>query len=181
VVTWEEQGPRSISFDELGRRAAQLAHALRSLGIDDDQRVATFMWNNSAHMEAYLAVPAMGAVLHTLNIRLFPEQLVYIAEHAEDRVVIADASLLPLLVPLLARLTTVRHLIVVGATIDSIQAPESITVHQYEALLAGRPEFFDWPEVDERSAAAMCYTSGTTRRVSCTRTARFGSIACRSA
>jgi fatty-acyl-CoA synthase len=107
VVTWEEQRPRSITFGELGRRAAQLAHALRSLGIDDDQRVATFMWNNSAHMEAYLAVPAMGAVLHTLNIRLFPEQLVYIAEHAEDRVVIADASLLPLLVPLLPRLTTV--------------------------------------------------------------------------
>ena len=162
VVTWAEQGPRSISFGELGRRAAQLAHGLRSLGIDDDQRVATFMWNNSAHMEAYLAVPAMGAVLHTLNIRLFPEQLVYIAEHAEDRVMIADASLLPLLVPLLPRLTTVRHLIVVGANTDSIQAPESITVHDYEALLAGRPEFFDWPEVDERSAAAMCYTSGTT-------------------
>ena len=119
VVTWggARPGGRSLSTN-WERRAAQLAHALRSLGIDDDQRVATFMWNNSAHMEAYLAVPAMGAVLHTLNIRLYPDQLVYIAEHAEDRVVIVDASLLSVLVPLLPRLTSVRHLIVVGANID---------------------------------------------------------------
>ena len=93
VVTWEARGPRSVTFSELGKRAAQLAHALRSLGIDDDQRVATFMWNNSAHMEAYMAVPAMGAVLHTLNLRLHPDEITFIAQHAGDRFLIVDDSL----------------------------------------------------------------------------------------
>ncbi|WP_072806452.1 long-chain fatty acid--CoA ligase [Rhodococcoides yunnanense] len=162
VITWGQSGPSTVTFADLGRRAAQLAHGLRSLGIDGDQRVATFMWNNAAHMEAYMAVPAMGAVLHTLNIRLFPEQLTYIAEHAEDRVILADASLLPLLAPLLPAMTTVRHLVVVGAHPSDVQAPAGIEVHDYEELLAGKPQEFDWPELDERSAAAMCYTSGTT-------------------
>lgn len=162
ITTWGGDGPSTVTFAQLGRRAAQLAHGLRSIGIDDDQRVATFMWNNAAHMEAYMAVPAMGAVLHTLNIRLFPEQLVYIAEHAEDRVIIADASLLPLLTPLLPKMPTVRHLVVVGADPADVQAPSHIEVLNYEVLLDGKPEEFDWPELDERSAAAMCYTSGTT-------------------
>ncbi|WP_186629517.1 long-chain fatty acid--CoA ligase [Rhodococcus sp. BP22] len=162
VTTWGDNGPTTVTFGDLGRRAAQLAHALRSIGIDGDQRVATFMWNNAAHMEAYMAVPAMGAVLHTLNIRLFPEQLTYIADHAEDQVIIADASLLPLLTPLLPTMSTVRHLIVVGADPSAVQAPASMTVHGYEDFLSGHPEEFDWPELDERSAAAMCYTSGTT-------------------
>ncbi|MBY6676499.1 long-chain fatty acid--CoA ligase [Rhodococcus sp. BP-332] len=162
ITTWSEAGPSNITFAELGRRAARLAHGLRALGIDGDQRVATFMWNNSQHMEAYMAVPAMGAVLHTLNIRLFPEQLTYIVEHAEDSVIIADASLLPLLTPLLPTMTTVRHLVVVGADPAQVQAPDHIEVLGYEDVLAGHPDEYDWPEVDERSAAAMCYTSGTT-------------------
>src|SRR5690606_24544012 len=82
VATYTGEGVRRRSYAEVGTRAARLAAALRGLGIDGDQRVATFMWNNAEHMEAYLAVPAMGAVLHTLNIRLFAEQLVYIADHA---------------------------------------------------------------------------------------------------
>ncbi|MFC8181449.1 long-chain fatty acid--CoA ligase [Rhodococcus sp. NPDC057297] len=162
VTTWSEHGPSTVTFEHLGKRAAQLAHALRSIGIDDDQRVATFMWNNAPHMEAYMAVPAMGAVLHTLNIRLFPEQLTYIVNHAEDQVIIADASLLPLLTPLLPTMPTVRHLVVVGVDPAVVDAPDGIEVLAYEALLEGRPEEFDWPELDERSAAAMCYTSGTT-------------------
>lgn len=162
ITTWSEAGPSNITFAELGRRAAKLAHGLRALGIDGDQRVATFMWNNSQHMEAYMAVPAMGAVLHTLNIRLFPEQLTYIVEHAEDSVIIADASLLPLLTPLLPTMTTVRHLVVVGADPEQVQAPDHIEVLGYEDVLAGHPDEYDWPELDERSAAAMCYTSGTT-------------------
>src|SRR6478672_6204452 len=97
VVTWTESGPRRTSYAEVGRRCAQLAHALRGLGVTGDQRVATFMWNNAEHLVAYLAVPSMGAVLHTLNLRLFPEQLIYIANHAEDRVVIVDSTLIPLL------------------------------------------------------------------------------------
>ncbi|MFC7447840.1 long-chain fatty acid--CoA ligase [Rhodococcus daqingensis] len=162
VVTWTESGPRRTSYAEVGRRCAALAHALHGLGVTGDQRVATFMWNNSEHLEAYLAVPSMGAVLHTLNIRLFPEQLVHVANHAEDHVIIVDPSLIPLLAPQLPKLTTVRHVIVTGSSTAGLEAPEGVQVHTYEGLLDGQPTEFDWPEVDERSAAAMCYTSGTT-------------------
>jgi fatty-acyl-CoA synthase len=166
VVTATADGTRGRTYAEVGRRCAQLAHGLRDLGIDADQRVATFMWNNAEHLEAYLAVPALGAVLHTLNIRLFPDQLVYIANHAEDRVVIVDDSLVPLLAQQLPRLETVTHVLVAGpgaaaADLDSLRAAGP-SVLLYEDLLAGRPETFDWPELDERDAAAMCYTSGTT-------------------
>ncbi|WP_029107884.1 long-chain fatty acid--CoA ligase [Mycobacterium sp. URHD0025] len=151
---------RTISYRELGGQSAQLAHALRGLGIDGDQRVGTFMWNNTEHLAAYLAVPAMGAVLHTLNIRLSPEQIAYIANEAADSVVIADASLVPLLAPVLPLLETVHTVIVVGdGDVDMLKGP---TVLRWEELLADRPMEFDWPEVDENSAAAMCYTSGTT-------------------
>src|SRR5919197_924171 len=88
VATWDGTGMRRRSYAEVGQRTARLAGALRRLGVTGDQRVATFMWNNAEHLEAYLAIPAMGAILHTLNIRLFPEQLTYIANHAEDRVVV---------------------------------------------------------------------------------------------
>jgi fatty-acyl-CoA synthase len=130
--------------------------------VSGDDRVATFMWNNAEHLAAYLAVPAMGAVLHTLNIRLFPDQLTYIANHAEDRVVLVDASLVPLLNPLLPTFGTVRHVIVVGGDPASVDAPDGVAVHDYAELLAGQPDEFEWVEIDERSAAAMCYTSGTT-------------------
>ncbi|GAB91367.1 long-chain fatty acid--CoA ligase [Gordonia rhizosphera] len=162
VVTWTDDGPRRRSYAEVGRRCAQLAHALRGLGVTGDERVATFMWNNAEHMEAYLAIPSMGAVLHTLNIRLFPEQLVFVANHAEDHVIIVDPTLLPLLNPLLGQLGTVKHLIVTGDSTAGVEAPEGVTVHSYEALIADQPIDFDWPEGDERNAAAMCYTSGTT-------------------
>ena len=162
VVTWTGDGARRRTYAEVGRRCAQLAHALRGLGVDGDQRVATFMWNNAEHLEAYLAVPAMGAVLHTLNIRLFPEQLIHVANHAEDQVIIVDPSLLPLLNPQLPQLTTVKHVIVTGESTDGVDAPDGVQVHSYEALIAEQSVDFEWPEVDERSAAAMCYTSGTT-------------------
>lgn len=162
VVTWTEAGARRRTYAEVGRRCAQLAHALRGLGVDGDDRVATFMWNNAEHLEAYLAVPSMGAVLHTLNIRLFPEQLVHVANHAEDRVIIVDATLVPLLAPQLPQLKTVEHVIVTGESTAGLEAPEGVQVHTYEDLIAGEPTEYDWPELDERSAAAMCYTSGTT-------------------
>src|SRR5580693_10378230 len=95
VVTCTEDGVRRQTYAETGRRAARLANALRSLGVDGDQRVGTLMWNNSEHLEAYLAVPSMGAVLHTLNLRLDPGQLGYIAQHAEDYVIIVDGTLVP--------------------------------------------------------------------------------------
>src|ERR1700758_1056710 len=99
-------GYRDCTYAQLGQQAAQLANALRRVGVDGDQRVATFMWNNAEHLAAYMAVPSMGAVLHTLNIRLFSEQIVYVANEAEDRVVLVDVSLTNLLAPILADLDT---------------------------------------------------------------------------
>src|SRR5699024_9099195 len=166
VVTATADGTRSISYAQLGTRVAQLAHGLRSLGIDGDQRVATFQWNNAEHLEAYLAIPSMGAVLHTLNIRLFPEQLIYVANHAEDRVIIVDDSLVGLLAPHLGHLETVTHVLIAGpeaprADLDSLRSSGK-EVLLYEDLLADQPDTFDWPDVAEHEAAAMCYTSGTT-------------------
>ncbi|MEX3644915.1 fatty acid--CoA ligase [Mycolicibacterium porcinum] len=151
---------RTISYRELGGQAAQLAHALRGLGVDGDQRVGTFMWNNTEHLAAYLAVPSMGAVLHTLNIRLSPEQIAYIANEAADSVVIADVSLVPLLAPVLPLLETVHTVIVVGD--GDISTLTGKTVLRWDELLAAQSSEFDWPEIDENDAAAMCYTSGTT-------------------
>lgn len=162
VATWTGSGTRKSTFAQVGKRSAQLAHALRSLGVTGDQRVGTFMWNNTEHLECYMAIPAMGAVLHTLNIRLFPEQLVYVANHAEDHVVIVDGSLIPLFAKQLPEMKTVKHVIVANGDPASLEAPSGVTVHSYEELLSSQPETFDWPEIDERSAAAMCYTSGTT-------------------
>jgi fatty-acyl-CoA synthase len=168
VVTLTPDGLRRQSYAETGARAARLANALRALGIDGDQRVATLMWNNAEHLEAYLAIPSMGAVLHTLNLRLDPQVIGYIADHAGDDVVIVDATLVPLLVQVLPHAPGIRHVIVTRAHGETEFAPPAeLTalgrpVHSYEALLAAQPDSFDWPEVDERSAAAMCYTSGTT-------------------
>ncbi|GEB50636.1 long-chain fatty acid--CoA ligase [Streptomyces cacaoi] len=164
ITTWTGGEPHRTTFRATGQRAAQLAHALHDgLGIRRDDRVATLMWNNSRHVEAYFAVPGMGAVLHTLNLRLPAEQLTWIINHAADRVVLVDHTLLPLLAPLLPRLETVEHLVVVGDDPgDALPADCRPRVHDYEELLAGRPTTYDWPELDERTAAAMCYTSGTT-------------------
>jgi fatty-acyl-CoA synthase len=162
VTTSTGDGYRETTYAELGRHAAQLANALRGIGIDGDQRVATFMWNNAEHLAAYMAIPSMGAVLHTLNIRLFPEQIVYVANEAEDQVVLLDASLVSLLAPIVGELETVHTLIVVGdGDIDALEGSGK-TVLRYADAVADQPTEFDWPEIDENSAAAMCYTSGTT-------------------
>ncbi|MFJ8653114.1 fatty acid--CoA ligase [Streptomyces rochei] len=162
VTTWTGSAARHRTFGELGARAARLANALRGLGAGGSDRVATFMWNNTEHMEAYATVPAMGAVLHALNIRLSPEQLVFTANHAEDRVVFVDGSLTSAFEDLLPRLRTVRHVIVVNGDATGLRAPRGVEVHGYEALLAAQPDVYDFPVLDEHSAAAMCYTSGTT-------------------
>ncbi len=162
VTTATDDGYRHTSYRELAQQVAQLANGLRRLGIDGDQRVATFMWNNTEHLAAYLAVPSMGAVLHTLNIRLFPEQIVFVANEAEDQVVLVDASLIKLLGPVLGELKTVHTVIVVGEG-DTAQLEESgKTVLRYADVIGAESTEFDWPEIDEKSAAAMCYTSGTT-------------------
>jgi fatty-acyl-CoA synthase len=168
VVTFTGAGTRRQSYAETGARAARLANALRALGVDADQRVATLMWNNSQHLEAYLAIPSMGAVLHTLNLRLDPQVIGYIADHAGDDVVIVDPTLIPLLVQVLPQAPSIRHVIVTSNDDETEFAPPAELVaigrpvHSYEELLAAQPASFDWPEPDERSAAAMCYTSGTT-------------------
>jgi fatty-acyl-CoA synthase len=162
VTTATGDGYRDTTYAELGGQAAQLANALRRLGVTGDQRVATFMWNNTEHLTAYLAVPAMGAVLHTLNIRLFPEQIVYVANEAEDQVVLVDVSLAKLLAPILAELDSVHTVIAVGDGDSAALGESGKTVLRYSEVIDNEPSEFDWPEIDENSAAAMCYTSGTT-------------------
>jgi acyl-CoA synthetase (AMP-forming)/AMP-acid ligase II len=164
VVTWTAKSPRRTTFAAVRREAARLANALRGeLGITGDQRVATFMWNNAHHLVGYLAVPSMGAVLHTLNIRLSPEQVAYVANHANDKVVIVDATLLPQLCKALPEMSSVEHLVVVGdGDLPDLGVGDRVAVHRWNDLLAGKPDRFDWPELDEDDAAALCYTSGTT-------------------
>ncbi len=120
VVTCAGDEPaRRRTYAGVGERTARLANALRSLGVDGDQRVGTFMWNNAEHLEAYLAIPSMGAVLHTLNIRLSADQVGYIATHAADHVVIVDASLVPLFAQVLPHAATIKHVIVSGPADDA--------------------------------------------------------------
>jgi fatty-acyl-CoA synthase len=162
VTTATGDGYRQATYRELGEQAAQLANALRRLGVTGDQRVATFMWNNLEHLATYLAVPSMGAVLHTLNIRLFPEQIAYVANEAEDQVVLVDASLAKLLAPVLTQLESVHTVIMVGEGDTGPLQESGKTVLSYAELIDAESPDFGWPQIDERSAAAMCYTSGTT-------------------
>ncbi len=162
ITTWTGEGLRDASFAEIGDKAAQLAHALTKLGVQRGDRVATFMWNNNEHQVAYAGVPAMGAVLHTLNLRLSPEQAVFIIDQADDKVILVDASVAPLLGKYLAATPNVQHVIVANGPKEAIEAPEGITVHAFDELIAGEPTVFEWPEIAERDPAVMCYTSGTT-------------------
>jgi acyl-CoA synthetase (AMP-forming)/AMP-acid ligase II len=161
VVTWTGEGARRLGFASVGERAARLAGALRRLGIGEGDRVGTFMWNSQEHLEAYFAVPCMGAVLHTLNLRLFPEQLVHVVNHAEDRVIIVDDTLVPLLARVAGSFGTVERFVVIGPG-DGAPLGQAGEVLRYEDLLAAEAPVYPWPDLDERSAAAMCYTTGTT-------------------
>ena len=147
-----------ILFADLAQRADRLCRALDGLGVKPGDRVATFAWNTPQHLEAYLAVPCMGAVLHTLNVRLFPDQLAFIVGHADDSVVLVDDSLVPVLEELAPRLDTVRHYVVMGDG-DAGSLPDAI---RYEELLAAQEPGYDYPALDDRQAAGLCYTSGTT-------------------
>jgi fatty-acyl-CoA synthase len=160
LVTGTVGGETTTTVAEWAVRVRRLATVLDTLGVPADARVGTFCWNTARHLELYLAAPCTGRVLHTLNIRLFPEQLAYVANHAEDDVVFVDRSLLPLFWPLRDKLTTVRHVIVID---DGADHPVPEGVLDYEELLAAA-EPFDGRFVvdDENRAAAMCYSSGTT-------------------
>src|SRR5271170_6124172 len=158
TLTAPERTERS-TFGELAERIDRLARALGRLGVEPGDRVGTFAWNNRRHLELYFAIPCVGAVLHTLNIRLFEEQLTYIVNHAEDKVIFVDDSLVPQLEKLVPTFEQVAHYVVMGDG-DTGTLPNALS---YEQLLeeAG-PGPFDYPEVEERQAAALCYTSGTT-------------------
>jgi fatty-acyl-CoA synthase len=163
IVTAEAGGrTTSVTVADWAKRVRRLATVLDTLEVSADGRVGTFCWNTARHLELYLAAPCTGRVLHTLNIRLFPEQLVYIANHAEDEIVFVDRSLLPLLWPLVDKFDTVRHYIVIDDGAD-VEIPDDPRVHDYEQLLAAAEPFAGTFVVeDENTAAAMCYTSGTT-------------------
>ncbi|MFZ2033771.1 MAG: long-chain fatty acid--CoA ligase [Candidatus Dormiibacterota bacterium] len=158
IITFEGEQARHTSYAKVAERVNRLAGALRTLGIVPGDRVGTLCWNHQEHIEAYFAIPSMGAVLHTLNLRLPPAQLAQIINHAEDRVVIVDDSLAPLLASVLDQCPSVEKVIVVGSgEVSGLGEPLA-----YETLLAAESPVFDWPEIDERSAASMCYTTGTT-------------------
>ncbi len=160
IVTNSPTGPVRTTYAEWAVRTRKLAGVLDTLGISADGRVGTFAWNSARHLELYFAVPSTGRVLHTLNIRLFPEQLTYIANHAEDEAVFVDRTVLPLLWPLIDTMTTVRHVVVMDDGGDN-EIPDDPRVSLYEDHIAAA-EPIDFRVEDENTAASMCYTSGTT-------------------
>lgn len=162
IVTGTTDGIERLTFAEWAVRTRKLASVLDRLGISETGRVATFGWNTSQHLELYFAAPCSGRVLHTLNIRLFPEQLVYIVNHAEDEIVFVDKSLVAQFWPHIHELKTVRHVVIIDDGAGEMPEPiDGVEIHEYEALLADA-EPAEWPDIDENQAASMCYTSGTT-------------------
>src|SRR5690242_3745247 len=141
-------GIHRYTYRDAHARTRRLANALKKLGVQPNDRVATLAWNTFRHFEIYYAVAGSGAVIHTINPRLFPDQIVYIANHAEDKVVFYDTTFAPLVEKLKPQLKTVRHFVPLS--------------EDYEALLAKESDAFEWPSFDERTAACLCYTSGTT-------------------
>lgn len=150
------------TYRELARRSRQMANALKALGVATSDRVGTIAWNGYRHMELYYAVSGSGAVLHTLNPRLHPDQLVWIADHAEDKVLCFDLTFLPLVEAVAHRVKTVKHFVLMT---DRGHMPVTTKIPNllcYEDLLAAQDDEFDWPALDENTASSLCYTSGTT-------------------
>jgi fatty-acyl-CoA synthase len=159
VVTLVGEGDKTrASYAEVGERIDRLCAGLTELGVGEGDRVATFAWNSQHHLEAYLAAPCMGAVLHTLNIRLFPDQLTYVVNHAQDKVILVDPTLVEPLSKLAGRFETVEHFVVMGDG-DLSALPNAVS---YEELLSSQGGGYDYPAIDDRAAAGLCYTSGTT-------------------
>jgi fatty-acyl-CoA synthase len=163
VVTKREQGVHRMTNGELVPRINRLAGALKRLGIKPGDRVATLAFNNHRHLELYYAVPCMGAVLHTLNLRLFPQHLEFIVNDAEDKVLFVDQALIPLLKPLMGKIPSVERIVLMTDTPGASPTDNGVgETLDYEALLNAESESYPWPKLSERMAAAMCYTSGTT-------------------
>jgi fatty-acyl-CoA synthase len=161
VLTFDGNDYAAATYADIAVRARSFASALAGIGLEQGDRIGTFAWNNATHLEAYLGAPAAGYVLHTLNVRLFADQLIYIVEHAADRAILVEASLLPLLEPVLAGQSGVEHLIVFNGTVDAVPGFRG-AIHSYDDLVASHTPVEQWPELAENSAAVICYTSGTT-------------------
>ena len=162
IVSRTVEGPiHRYTYADAHRRAQQLAHALAGLGVAQGDRIATFAWNGYRHLEIYYAVSGMGAVCHTVNPRLFPDQLVYIVNHAEDSYVFLDLTFVPLVEQLADKLESVKGFIIMT---DEAHMPETKLKGAlcYETLITGEPETYEWPLLDEWTASSLCYTSGTT-------------------
>jgi fatty-acyl-CoA synthase len=161
IVTRREEGLHRYRYSDLARRVSQLANMLARLGVRQGDRVATLAWNNYRHLELYYAIPCMGAVLHTLNLRLFPDQLEFTIRDAGDSVIFVDRTLVPLLNRVAGRLPSVRTIVVMndGGPVPEHGLGETL---DYETLMSAERADFSWPRLDEQWAAAMCYTSGTT-------------------
>ena len=158
IVSRDGAEIRHFTYRQFGARVAQLAHALRKLGIGPGDRVASFAWNGHRHLELYFAVPMIGAVLHTVNIRLFADQIAFVLDHAGDGTVFLDGSLVKAMQGAIALQPDVkRTFVIMGPCGETIEG-----AHDYETLLAGEPQTYAWPEIDERAAAILCYTSATT-------------------
>ncbi len=164
VLTYDGSACREASFGQVVGRVERLAAVLLRLGVREGDAVGTFMWNNQEHLEAYFAVPGIGAVLHTLNLRLFPNQLTHVVNQAGDKVVLANSTVLPLLAAVAPDLKTVEHYVVVddGPLPDDDVMAALGSVLRYEELIDAEEEGIAWPDIDERAPAGMCYTSGTT-------------------
>src|SRR5690606_23872606 len=155
-----EGGIHRYTYAAAAKRSRQLANALQRLGVQHGDRVGTLAWNTHRHYELYYAVSGSGAILHTINPRLFPEQLVYIINHAEEEVLFLDLHFVPLLEKIQAHLPHLKHIVVMC---DRASMPQSsLTLLCYEELLAAENDQFVWPQLDENLAASLCYTSGTT-------------------
>ncbi|MFQ5612450.1 MAG: long-chain fatty acid--CoA ligase [Anaerolineae bacterium] len=148
------------TYANLYERAKRLANVLEGLGVEPGDRVGTFAWNNYQHLEMYYGIPGCGAVIHTLNIRLFPEQLAFVVNHAEDKVVFIEGSLLPLYERVAHQIDGVQHYVLFNA--DKGIETKLPNVHFYEDLMAEARDEYDWRVADENMAMGMCYTSGTT-------------------
>ncbi len=149
------------TYADAFKRARQLANALDNLQIDAGEAVATLAWNDYRHFELYYAIPCSGRICHTINPRLFPEQITYIIEHAQNRVVFLDPQFIPLLEQLQPQLPRLQHYVVLCAA-DALPSSTLPNLISYETLIGAHPETYDWPELDERTPSGLCYTSGTT-------------------
>ena len=155
-------GLHTYTYRDLYGRVKRLCNLLDGLGVAPGDRVGTFAWNNYQHVELYFGAPGAGAVVHTLNIRLFPEQLAFIINHAEDKVIFIDATLLPLIERIAAEIGAVEHFVLFNTPPEGVEAKLPGKIHDYEALMAAASEDYSWRVEDENQAMGLCYTSGTT-------------------